>query len=110
MAINLITISVARAFEIINLNKNGVKPENLDQGNKSQSAKKQETSDILGDSVSRFDSIRKKKKKRHGNHGPNFHHKSGNNHQPSFHSSQQQSAKRDTDKFPHPDNSSKEKE
>jgi cell fate regulator YaaT (PSP1 superfamily) len=79
LAVNLVTISAERAFEVINLNRNGVKPESLEFKNKTQSAKKQETHDILGDSVSRFDPARKKKKKRHGNHGQNFHSKRPNN-------------------------------
>jgi cell fate regulator YaaT (PSP1 superfamily) len=78
IAINLVTISAERAFEVINLNRNGIKPESLEHVSKTQSAKKQETHDILGDSVNRFDATRKKKKKRHGNHGHNFHPKNGN--------------------------------
>jgi len=101
MAINIITIPAARAFEVINMNKNGIKPENLEQGNKTQSAKKQETSDILGDSVSRFDSARKKKKKRHGSHAQNLHPKNGNNLHHSFHENPE---RRDTNTFSKSDN------
>ena len=68
LAANLVTISSERAFEVINLNKRGIKPESLEAQNKTQSAQKQESHDILGDSVSRFDVIKKKKKKRHANH------------------------------------------
>jgi cell fate regulator YaaT (PSP1 superfamily) len=67
LAVNLVTISAERAFEIINLNRRGVKPDILEAQNKSQSGNKQESHDILGDSVSRFDSVKKKKKKRHPN-------------------------------------------
>jgi hypothetical protein len=81
LAISLVTIQAERAFEVIKLNRNGIKPESLESGSKAQSAKKQETHDILGDSVSRFDTVRKKKKKRYGNHGQNFPAKNGNNHQ-----------------------------
>jgi len=84
--VNIITIPAGRAFEVINLNKNGIKPESLEYVNKSQSAKKQETHDILGDSVSRFDKSGKKKKKRHGNHGQNFHKSNANYHQRPFNS------------------------
>jgi cell fate regulator YaaT (PSP1 superfamily) len=65
--VNLITISSVRAFEVINLNRNGIKPESLEAESKKQTVQKQETHDILGDSVSRFDALKKKKKKRHGN-------------------------------------------
>ena len=66
LAVNLITIPAARAFEVIKLNKNGIKPDSLEPETKTTSAKKHESHDILGDSVSRFDSLKKKKKKRHG--------------------------------------------
>ena len=72
LAVNLITISSERAFEVINLNRNGIKPDTLEFINKNQAAKKQESLDILGDSVSRFDSTKKKKKKRHGIHKQNI--------------------------------------
>ena len=96
LAINLITISAERAFEVIHLNRNGIKPEGLDAGSKTNPVKKQETHDILGDSVSRFDSARKKKKKRHGNgnHRQNFLAKNGDNHQQTLHSAQEQSEQR----------------
>ena len=93
-AINLITIPAERAFEVISLNKNGIKPENLETDSKVQSAKKQKTHDILGDSVSRFDSGKKKKKKRHSNHGQNFPAKNANNNQQTIHSTQEQIEKR----------------
>jgi len=67
LAVNLVTISSDRAFEVINLNKRGIKPDTLEPENKTQSAKKQETHDILGDNVNRFDTMKKKKKKRHAN-------------------------------------------
>ena len=104
LAINLITISAAKAFEIINLNRNGIKPENLEQGSKTQSSKKQETHDILGDSVSRFDTARKKKKKRHGNHGQNFLSKNGNNPQYTY-STREQAERRERNIFSKPDDS-----
>ena len=71
-AANLITISSERAFEVINMNRNGIKPDTLEFINKNQTAKKQESHDILGDSVSRFDTAKKKKKKRHGAHRQNL--------------------------------------
>ena len=69
IAANLVTLSAERVFEVIALNKNGVRPEKLlpddDQREKEMSA----YGDIIGqDSVSRFD---KKKKKRNNGRGGN---------------------------------------
>ena len=66
---NLVTISAARAFEIIELNKNGEKPLKLVAEEKSE-AKSTGFIDIVGqDSLTRFDSARKKKKKGQGGKG-----------------------------------------
>ena len=67
IAANLVTLSAERVFEVMALNKNGVRPEKLlpddDQREKEISA----YGDIIGqDSVSRFD---KKKKRRDGRRG-----------------------------------------
>ncbi len=61
-AANLVTISTRRAFEIINLNKKGVKPESLlEDGND----REPQRVDLLDqDSVTRFDNAKKKKKKK----------------------------------------------
>ena len=70
-AANLITISTRRAFEVINLNKKGVKPESLfEDGYKPEPQRV----DLLDqDSVTRFDNVKKKKKKKkpsgHGSTG-----------------------------------------
>ncbi len=60
-AANLVTITSERAFEVIGLNRKGIKPDRLpvDENNKPQ----KEYQDILGESVTRFDPIKKKKKK-----------------------------------------------
>lgn len=63
IAANLVTISAQRAFEVINMNKKGNKPVSLEADNKPQ-APKRDAQDILGESVTRFDSVKKKKKKR----------------------------------------------
>ena len=61
-AANLVTISTRRAFDIINLNKKGVKPESLlEDGN---SLEPQRIDLLDQDSVTRFDSAKKKKKKK----------------------------------------------
>jgi cell fate regulator YaaT (PSP1 superfamily) len=65
-AANIVTITSERAFEIINLNKKGIKPDALIQEKKSLTPQK-EYHDILGESVSRFDDPRRKKRRPHGN-------------------------------------------
>ena len=67
-AANLVTISANRAFDVINMNKKGMKPITLEADTKPQPPKR-DAQDILGqDSGSRFDaSLKKKKKKRNGN-------------------------------------------
>ena len=67
-AANLITIPANRAFDVINMNKKGMKPVTLEADTKPQPPKR-DAQDILGqDSVTRFDaSLKKKKKKRNGN-------------------------------------------
>lgn len=67
MAANLVTIPASRAFDVINMNKKGMKPVSLEADEK-QKAPKRDAQDILGqDSVTRFDSVKKKKKKKSGN-------------------------------------------
>lgn len=66
-ASNLITIPADRAFDIINMNKKGTKPVSLEADTKPQPPKR-DAQDILGqDSLSRFDPIKKKKKRKLGN-------------------------------------------
>ena len=62
IAANLVTISEKRAFEVINMNKNGEKPAQLASGGESSDPKK--PIDILEqDSLTRFDRNKRKKKK-----------------------------------------------
>lgn len=64
-AANLTTIPEQRAFEIIRMNKKGIKPETLEAD--AGQPNKIESQDILGqESVTRFDNVRKKKKKKRG--------------------------------------------
>ena len=62
--VNTVTLTAAQAFEIIALNKNGVKPDALkpeDNGNKASSP----FGDLLNqDAINRFDKKKKKKKKK----------------------------------------------
>lgn len=66
---NLVTIKAARVFEVLALNKNGVKPDKLQPVGEEQVAERKAFGDIIGqDSISRFDK-KKKKKGRNGNNG-----------------------------------------
>ena len=70
IAANLVTIPAQRAFDIINMNKKGIKPVSLEADTKQQP--KRDSQDILGqDSVTRFDNVSKKKKKKRGGGNPN---------------------------------------
>lgn len=61
---NLVTISADRAFEIINMNKNGEKPLQLQADGTKTEKPKGEYSDLLGqDDLTRFDKKKKKKNK-----------------------------------------------
>jgi cell fate regulator YaaT (PSP1 superfamily) len=62
-AANLVTINSVRAFEVINMNKNGEKPHKL-LSEADVKVEKQDSIDILEDSISRFDKLKKKKKKK----------------------------------------------
>ena len=81
-AANLVTISTRRAFDIINLNKKGVKPESLlEEGHQEEPQRV----DLLDqDSVTRFDNVKKKKKKKkpsgRGGENPNRENKRPVNH------------------------------
>lgn len=60
---NLVTISAARAFEIMALNKQGIRVDALDNG--CEEVENKEYGDIIGqDSLTRFDRSKKKKKKK----------------------------------------------
>lgn len=78
-AANLITITAERAFDVINMNKKGSKPVTLEADTKPQPPKR-DAQDILGqDSVTRFDSVKKKKKKRPAGNNVNGGNNGGNN-------------------------------
>jgi len=62
---NLVTIDASRAFEIIALNKQGIKVDSLDDSDSPKEKADREYGDIIGqDSLTRFDKNKKKKKKR----------------------------------------------
>ena len=61
---NLVTISRERAFEVIALNRNGVKPDQLDPDRAQREHEEHAFGDILNqDAITRFDRKKKKKKK-----------------------------------------------
>lgn len=60
---NLVTVSAARAFEVIAMNKRGIKPDSLGD-TENDGRKSREFVDLVGqDSVTRFDKSKKKKRK-----------------------------------------------
>ena len=62
---NAVTISCKRAFEIIGMNKRGIKPDSLLEDGSKQTANK--TVDLVEqESLTRFDRAKKKKKKKSG--------------------------------------------
>lgn len=65
MGANLVTISAARAFEVIAMNKQGEKPLKLNEESEGKRPEKAAFGDILGqDDLTRFDRKKKKKKKK----------------------------------------------
>lgn len=78
-AANIVTISTRRAFDIINMNKKGIKPETLSEDGIQETPRRVDLLDQ--DSVTRFDNAKKKKKKKKpGNKSAgNNQHKAPNN-------------------------------
>jgi len=71
-AVNMKTITSERAFEIIGMNRKGIKPLSLESDIETKlETKKAELHDILEDSVSRFDSKKKKKRGKNSAHKNN---------------------------------------
>lgn len=69
---NLVTIPAERVFEIIALNRRGVKPGKLESDNGKSKEEVKEFGDIIGqESVTRFDKTKKKKNKNRNNNGRN---------------------------------------
>lgn len=67
---NLVTLSAARVFEVMALNKNGVKPDKLLPDGDERKAEQKAFGDIIGqDSISRFDKKKKKKSRSAGQRG-----------------------------------------
>ena len=64
---NLVTITAERAFEVIALNKRGIRPDNLEDSSENGGQRQSDFGDIVGqDSVTRFDKAKKKRKKGNG--------------------------------------------
>ncbi|HCC53144.1 MAG TPA: hypothetical protein DEQ30_14785 [Porphyromonadaceae bacterium] len=66
---NLVTISSHRVFDIVQMNKKGEKPFSLLSDTEVKDEKR-DSKDILGDSVSRFDKVKKKKKNKKKSNNP----------------------------------------
>lgn len=90
---NLVTIDAGRAFEIIALNRRGIKPDCLEREGQSREPARKEYQDVVGqDSLTRFDN--KKKKKKGGNNRNDRHNgtpnaRSGENNNQQQHQQQQ---------------------
>lgn len=84
---NLVTIDAGRAFEIIALNRRGIKPDRMEREGQEREPARKEYQDVVGqDSLTRFDNKKKKKKggnnnrnDRHNNHNNNAHNNGNNN-------------------------------
>lgn len=62
---NIVTLPAERVFEVMALNRNGIKPEKLSLTDDAQKAEQKAFGDILGqDAINRFDKKKKKKNKR----------------------------------------------
>lgn len=61
-AANIVTISTRRAFDVINMNKKGIKPETLSEDGTQEAPRRVDLLDQ--DSLTRFDNAKKKKKKK----------------------------------------------
>lgn len=68
LAANLVTLTTARVFEIINMNRRGEKPQRLESGEAAEPAKP--TDLVEQESLTRFDKRRKNKGKRKDNGNP----------------------------------------
>ncbi|MCQ2288626.1 MAG: hypothetical protein MJZ74_05965 [Muribaculaceae bacterium] len=64
MPVNVVTLPAARVFEVMALNRNGIKPDKLSLDDDAQKAEQKAFGDILGqDAINRFDKKKKKKSK-----------------------------------------------
>lgn len=68
LAANLVTLTTARVFEIINMNRRGEKPQRLESGEAAEPAKPADL--VEQESLTRFDKRRKNKGKRKENGNP----------------------------------------
>lgn len=66
---NLVTIDASRAFEIINMNKNGEKPVQLQPDGTPDKNEKKYNDILEADNLNRFDNKKKKKRRQGGNGG-----------------------------------------
>lgn len=75
-AANTVTITAERVFDIIGMNKKGHKPKSLQPAENEQQIQHKEYHDVLEESVSRFDTVmRKKNKKRRPNNDRHQNHR-----------------------------------
>ncbi|HIY50181.1 MAG TPA: hypothetical protein H9834_10250 [Candidatus Barnesiella excrementavium] len=78
IAANVVTVSADRVFEVIALNKKGIKPETLESEAGARAPERREFEDVVGqDSLTRFDKAKKNKKKGNGGGNNNRRQQSG---------------------------------
>jgi cell fate regulator YaaT (PSP1 superfamily) len=80
-AANMVNITAGRAYEVIGMNKKGQKPKYL-QPDENEPKPSKEYQDILGESLNRFDHLKKKNKKFRPNNGNGNHTNHTNNNRP----------------------------
>lgn len=78
LAANLVTITGKRAFEVLNMNKRGEKPETLKEDGAKTNEPERPADLLEQDSLTRFDRAKKKKKRKNGNNRENNRNESGN--------------------------------
>ena len=78
IAANVVTVSADRVFEVIALNKKGIKPDTLESEAGARAPERREFEDVVGqDSLTRFDKAKKNKKKGNGGGNNNRRQQSG---------------------------------
>ena len=72
IAANLVTVDADRVFEVIALNRRGIKPDTLESEAGTRAPERREFEDVVGqDSLTRFDKAKKNKKKNNNGGGRN---------------------------------------
>ena len=99
IAANLVTISADRVFEVIALNKKGIKPDTLESEAGARAPERRDFEDVVGqDSLTRFDKAKKNKKRNNNGGNNNRRQQSGERNTRSNNNRNQNKASRDGNK------------